>query len=114
LHTTVAPTVPGGSLGAIAPGTSVAAGSFLSFGPTVIQGTQQERDDFRRESDLIAALQTAFFGVLFIVSILAVYGDAWVGTLPEWLAIFALAFGTDLASDSVLTVAKRAKAPAGA
>lgn len=114
LHTTAAPTVPGGSLGAIAPGTSVAAGSFLSFGPTVIQGTQQERDDFRRESDLIAALQTAFFGVLFIVSILAVYGDAWVGTLPEWLAIFALAFGTDLASDSVLTVAKRAKAPAGA
>ena len=102
-----------GELGAmIRPASAAAHRPLLVFAPTVIDGSQMQKDFFQWESDASAALQTAFFAIIFIGSILALYGDAWVGTCKEMFAIFVLAFGTDLTSDSVLTLARRVKLPA--
>lgn len=101
-----------GELGAmIRPASAAAHRPLLVLAPTVIDGSQTQQDFFQWESDASAALQTAFFAIIFIGSILALYGDAWVGTFKEMFAIYILAFGTDLTSDSVLTLARRVKLP---
>ncbi len=62
---------------------------------------------FIAQSRATAALQSLCFGAIFIVGAYVVFGDNWVGTGKEMLAVFALAFGMDLTSDSVLAALKK-------
>lgn len=57
-----------------------------------------------------AALQSAFFAILFIVGVYVFYADTWVGTNQELLGIFVLGFGVDLTSERVLALLKNPKA----
>jgi hypothetical protein len=72
-----------------------------------LTGSVSERRLMQVQSNRAAALQSAFFAILLICGLYAVYVDSWVGTYKEMFAIFLLAFGIDLTSDSVLAELKK-------
>lgn len=55
----------------------------------------------------LAALQSAGFGLIFVIGAYFLYGDTWVGTSKEIITIFILAFGLDLTSDSLVAALKK-------
>lgn len=72
-----------------------------------IASQSKDRRDFIAQSRATAALQSLCFGALFVVGAYVLYGDTWIGTGKEMLAVFVLAFGMDLTSDGLLAALKK-------
>ena len=71
-----------------------------------LDGSLSEQIRFTRGARLASFLQTLFFAGLFTVIASVLSSAQWVGTSPEMLGIFAWAFGVDITSDAVMSVAK--------
>lgn len=91
---------------AATPATSL--GTQLPIDPAKeIASQSKDRQAFIAQSRATAALQSFCFGALFVVGAYVAYGENWIGTAKEMLAVFVLAFGMDLTSDSVLSALKK-------
>lgn len=52
-------------------------------------------------------VQSVIVFLLFVLGAYFLYADTWVGTYKEMMALFILAFGVDLTSESVLAALKK-------
>lgn len=77
----------------------------------VLLGTLAERRQLMAQSKRLAALQTVFMFMLFVIGAFLLYADSWVGTAQEMLGVFVLAFGVDLSSTSIFGAFKKLKLP---
>lgn len=80
-----------------------------SVGLPPLMGSLGERAVLYRVMKRSAAVQSAFFALLFIVGVYVFYADTWIGTDQEMLGLFLLGFGIDLTSERVLALLKNPK-----
>jgi hypothetical protein len=103
---------PPGGVDVAAGSASVALGRAMSTGSVfTVRGGLADLAYLRSQSGCAAAIQGAFFLALFLATLIIVYGDAWIGTPKEMLALFVMAFGVDVTSDGVLALASKLKLP---
>lgn len=55
----------------------------------------------------LAFIQSVGFALVFVAGVHLLYATDWVGTYKEFAALFILAFGVDLTSDSVMAALKK-------
>ena len=58
-------------------------------------------------AERFAFLQTAIVAPLFILAAYGIYGENWVGTYKEMMALFVIAFGADLSGDGIIAFLKK-------
>lgn len=78
----------------------------LTEAPTQGDFKVQRQALLEKEQNL-ALIQSVGFALVFIAGVHLLYSGDWIGTTKEMAALFILAFGVDLTSDSVMAALKR-------
>lgn len=78
----------------------------LTRPPTIAELVGLRHALLKKERNL-AFIQSVGFAIVFVAGVHFLYANDWIGTAKEMAALFILAFGVDLTSDSVIAALRK-------